>query len=263
MDHAQVAAGRVVLSDQAPDPALHFFSGVPFADAGIPDEEEAPGRTLLGAFALTAAAAAVARVPAWSATLGTPGPALQGPVDDHDVLQLTRDIEGRSTTRRQSREITVYGGEVRQASDRFDLLVSMEPTPTPDSRITLTDELDALGMPRADLQWAIASDDWHSMERGIEVLARELGRAGVARVYRAEAEGITPVLYGSHHMGTTRMHTDPALGVVDANCEVHGVSGLYVGGSSVFPSVGFSNPTLTIVALALRMAERLQRVLAT
>jgi choline dehydrogenase-like flavoprotein len=59
-------------------------------------------------------------------------------------------------------------------------------------------------------------------------------------------------------MGTTRMHRDPAFGVVDENCRVHSVANLYVAGSSVFPTGGASNPTLTIVALALRLADHLK-----
>ena len=62
-----------------------------------------------------------------------------------------------------------------------------------------------------------------------------------------------------HHMGATRMHTDPAQGVVDADCRVHGVSNLFVAGSSVFPTGGIAAPTLTIVALALRLADRIQQ----
>jgi choline dehydrogenase-like flavoprotein len=63
-------------------------------------------------------------------------------------------------------------------------------------------------------------------------------------------------------MGTTRMHRDPALGVVDENCRVHSVANLYIAGSSVFPTGGASNPTLTIVALALRLAAHLKEQLA-
>ena len=64
-----------------------------------------------------------------------------------------------------------------------------------------------------------------------------------------------------HHLGTTRMHTDPTMGVVDADCRVHGVRNLYVAGSSVFPTYGCSNPTLTVVALALRLADHLKKQL--
>ena len=60
---------------------------------------------------------------------------------------------------------------------------------------------------------------------------------------------------GLHHMGTTRMHTDKSQGVVDQNCKVHGISNLYIAGSSVFPTVGYANPTLTITAMALRLAD--------
>jgi choline dehydrogenase-like flavoprotein len=68
---------------------------------------------------------------------------------------------------------------------------------------------------------------------------------------------------GLHHMGTTRMSDDPRTGVVDSNCRVYGVDNLFVAGSSVFPTVGFSNPTITIVAMACRMANHLHEELST
>ncbi len=73
-----------------------------------------------------------------------------------------------------------------------------------------------------------------------------------------------PRLGGMHHpMGGTRMHVDPAQGVVDENCQVHGVSNLYVAGSSVFPtSLGYVNPTLTVVALSTRLADHLRSTLS-
>ena len=60
-------------------------------------------------------------------------------------------------------------------------------------------------------------------------------------------------------MGTTRMHEDPKQGVVDRDARVHGMANLWIAGSSVFPTAGSSNPTLTLVALALRLAARLAR----
>ena len=63
---------------------------------------------------------------------------------------------------------------------------------------------------------------------------------------------------GRHHMGTTRMHEDAKRGVVNADGRVHGIENLYVAGSSVFPTSGASNPTLTVVALALRLADHLK-----
>jgi choline dehydrogenase-like flavoprotein len=66
-------------------------------------------------------------------------------------------------------------------------------------------------------------------------------------------------IQNSHHeMGTTRMHDDPRQGVVDANCRVHGIANLFVAGSSVFPTYSFDNPTMTIVALALRLSDHLK-----
>jgi choline dehydrogenase-like flavoprotein len=61
-----------------------------------------------------------------------------------------------------------------------------------------------------------------------------------------------------HHMGTTRMHADPRQGVVDAQCRVHGIENLFIAGSSVFPTCGADMPTITIVALALRLAEHIK-----
>ncbi len=66
-------------------------------------------------------------------------------------------------------------------------------------------------------------------------------------------------LSGNYHfIGATRMSPDPRDGVVNANCKVHGVDNLYVAGCSVFPTGGHANPTLTIVALAIRLADHLR-----
>jgi choline dehydrogenase-like flavoprotein len=93
-------------------------------------------------------------------------------------------------------------------------------------------------------------------------LAREVGKSGIGRL-KLDV-GIRPDWPGgNHHMGTTRMHPDPRYGVVDADCRVHGLSNLYVAGSSVFPTSGGVNPTLTIVALAERLADHLKAQLLT
>ena len=135
--------------------------------------------------------------------------------------------------------------------------VRAEQAPDSESRVTLSDERDALGMRRARLHWRMQSIDIDSIRRTIELLGLELGRTGRGRV----RHNIDPLAQwaevggGDHHMGTTRMSDVPTQGVVDRNCQVHGVGNLYVAGSSVFPTVGFANPTLTIVALALRLAD--------
>ncbi len=107
--------------------------------------------------------------------------------------------------------------------------------------------------------WRLSEGDLRSMRRGTQLVDQALRRAGLGHLapafpddpsaWRATAEG------GKHLMGTTRMHRDPAQGVVDEHARVHGVGNLYVAGSSVFPSSGYANPTLTIVALAIRLAD--------
>ena len=96
-----------------------------------------------------------------------------------------------------------------------------------------------------------------------ELLGRELGRSGTGRVqireWLLDGGGWPSFLSGGwHHMGTTRMHTDPRQGVVDANCRVHGIANLYVAGAAVYPTAGACNPTLTLVALSLRLSDHLK-----
>ena len=158
------------------------------------------------------------------------------------------------------------GAPGEPAARAIFLLASGEQAPNPHSRVRLGDERDALGMPRVQLEWRLSALDKHSMLRSHEVLGRELARAGLGRlqvlVGAGDAEWPDDLSGGRHHMGTTRMHDDPRQGVVDATCRVHGMQNLYVAGSSVFPTSGAANPTLTIVALALRLADHLKGVLA-
>jgi choline dehydrogenase-like flavoprotein len=141
-----------------------------------------------------------------------------------------------------------------------EMSVRAEQSPLADSRITLTDELDPLGVPRIALHWRIAPEDDEKMRRALVILARELAAAGIARarVPGDASRFIWRQSPGGHHMGTTRMGTDPRLSVVDNGCRAHEVDNLYIAGSSVFPTVGDANPTLTIVALAHRLADSLK-----
>ena len=143
------------------------------------------------------------------------------------------------------------------------LLNTCEQAPNPASRVRLVEERDALGLPRVQLEWRLSPSDLHGLRRGHELLARELGRAGIGRLqlmFGPDDMDWPADLGGSgHQMGTTRMHSDPRQGVVDASCRVHGVANLYVAGSSVFPTCGAADPTLTIVALAIRLADHLKR----
>jgi hypothetical protein len=143
----------------------------------------------------------------------------------------------------------------------FRMQFICEPTPDARSRVELIDARDRLGMPRVRVNWHIARQDFSGIERTAEMLAGALGVTREGRIQHVKRDSMRErfeVSGGMHHMGTTRMSEDPARGVVDADCRVHHLDNLYLAGSSVFPSVGFSNPTLTLVALALRLANHLE-----
>jgi len=138
----------------------------------------------------------------------------------------------------------------------------VEQVPNPDSRVGLVEERDALGLNRAFLDWRLTQTDRQGIAEGAKAIAMEVGRSGFGR-FRMSFSTIEDILpdgaHGAHHhMGTTRMHENPKQGVVDPDCRVHGVGNLFVAGSSVFPTCGHANPTLTIVALSLRLADRIK-----
>ena len=134
-----------------------------------------------------------------------------------------------------------------------------EQSPNPDSRVYLTEETDPFGWRRIALDWRIAPSDLDSLRRTHELIGAAVGGAGLGRVHIGitDPPDLGIVYTGYHHMGTTRMHDDPRQGVVDGNCKVHSVKNLYMAGSSVFTTAGTANPTLTIVALAARLADHL------
>src|SRR5262249_5751094 len=137
-----------------------------------------------------------------------------------------------------------------------------EQSPNPTSRVTLSDAIDALGMRRAVLDWQIDPLDCSNLYKTVMELARRVGAAGLGRMLVSLKHGdeLSQILTNWHHMGTTRMHDDPRQGVVDRNCAVHGLANLFIAGSSVFPTGGRANPTITIVALAIRLADHLKFV---
>ena len=144
------------------------------------------------------------------------------------------------------------------------LMVRGEQAPNPDSRVQLSAERDSLGLPRIKLDWRLSEFDKRSMRALVEALSDEFARLGLAKVRPAEwlldrGNHWPDDLVGNHHhMGTTRMSDAPTSGVVDRDCGVHGVSNLYVAGSSVFSTGGHANPTFTILALSLRLADHLK-----
>jgi choline dehydrogenase-like flavoprotein len=155
-------------------------------------------------------------------------------------------------------------GERGQRVVSATLLCVGEQSPNPDSRVTLAEERDRLGLRKAQLDWQLTELDARSVRRTVEITADALGRAlaGRARILVSERRPWPETTGRSHHMGTTRMHDDPRRGVVDADCRVHGLANLWIAGSSVFPTGGYATPTLTLVARAHRLGDRLRRELS-
>ena len=151
--------------------------------------------------------------------------------------------------------------------DDFVLESKSEQAPNPDSRITLQRERDAFGQNRIRLDWRMLPIDRQTVCRGEEILDQELQRLAIGRLEPLPANGATRwpdnLEGGWHQLGMTRMHADPKRGVVDADGRVHGLGNLFIAGGSVFPTSGAAPPTLTIVALALRLADHLRSVYAT
>jgi choline dehydrogenase-like flavoprotein len=145
--------------------------------------------------------------------------------------------------------------DLPSAFDGFRLLINLEQRPHPDNRVVLGQGTDALGVPVAHLHWRWRNEEQRELERVRSLVTGAIEAAGLGRVRLAGAT--TPDPNSHHHAGTTRMSEDPRDGVVDSTGRVHQLENLFVTGASVFPTAGFANPTLTIVALADRLAGHL------
>lgn len=150
-------------------------------------------------------------------------------------------------------------------ANAYQLDIRVEQAPNPNSRITLGSEKDELGVPRASLHWELTSLERRSIRTIFELLGQQMGAAGIGRIrlnefLRDENETSWPVgtNAGWHHMGTTRMSDDPRKGVVDSQCRVHGINNLHVAGSACYVTAAAPNPTLTLVALSLRLSDHLK-----
>ena len=153
--------------------------------------------------------------------------------------------------------VRVAGGVDRAV---FGLAVMTEQIPHPDSRVSLTARRDRTGMLLPSLHWRVSDRDFTDARRSIELLGAEVERLGLGRLTSLWDRGAhrpDVVTGGWHHMGTTIMSAEPTMGVVDENCRVHGLANLYMAGSSVFPTSGYANPTLTLLTLAVRLAAHL------
>jgi choline dehydrogenase-like flavoprotein len=144
--------------------------------------------------------------------------------------------------------------------DRLELLAIVEQSPNPDNRVTLIDEKDALGCPKIKVHYICADEDIESVKRAQKILGDALTETGLGH-YEPPAQSADKLksLPGSHHMlGTTRMGNDPKTSVVDKHCKVHGMRNLFIAGSAVFSTGGYANPTLTNLALSVRVADKVK-----
>jgi choline dehydrogenase-like flavoprotein len=154
---------------------------------------------------------------------------------------------------------------LRDRGNRYVLDVNAEQVPNPESRVLLSAECDRLGMPRLDIRWQSTAQDRDMIARGLRAVqaafARRVSGGEGAKIdfapemFDRQIGALTRV--GGHHIGTARMGCSPAEGVVNAHCEAFDVKGLSIAGAAVFSTSGFANPTLVIVALALRLADHL------
>ena len=146
---------------------------------------------------------------------------------------------------------------------RMRIAVTTEQEPSPESRVLLSDSVDALGMPRADVRcWQPTNLSRHTIRQFAQTLGDEFRLAGLGEialepwVVEDSPQWTDHITDQYHHIGTARMHDSAQQGVVDRNCKVHSISNLFIAGSAVFPTSRHSNPTLTIIALCMRLADR-------
>ncbi len=162
------------------------------------------------------------------------------------------------------------GGWSRMANNekkynRLELLALIEQSPNPNNRVTLTEEKDGLGCPRIKVHYTWSPEDLASIVRAQKIMGEALVETGLGN-YEPPKLPIDSVrtLTGTHHMmGTARMSDDPRHGVVDRNCRVHGVRNLFIAGSATFATGGYANPTLTNLALSIRVADQVKLELSS
>ena len=226
MDHPHAMAGRVQFATPADAWAFYTIGArnlpggkTELAWAGLGPSPEEQARSGL----------ANASVQLWSA----------------DAEGLSRDDRDAQTTGKDAVDQLLQA--TPPAPTAAVMSVRTEQHPNPESRVTLGDERDDLGMRRVAVDWKVTDEDHDTLRRTIEMVGRQLGALGLARL-EVDPSGRAiedwPIEVGNHHMGTTRMSDDPSVGVVDADGLMHEVDNLYIAGSAVFPTSGMANPTL-------------------
>lgn len=246
MEHPRDHALRLVPSSPT------FFDEAAFYDA----HTAADGTVVCGRIALDGRATRAARWPRASITL-LPAPT-EGAYPIDYAGRLLRRLRRLA---RLSEPPNGYGWSHRampaHGAGHFQLLTNIEQQPNPENRIVLSIKQDVLGLPRVEMHWRFSDEEYAALQRLRHSIASAIRTSGIGNVITDSSARPDPNAH--HHAGTTRMHVDPRYGVVDSDLRVHETANLYVAGASVFPTAGFANPTLTIVALSLRLADYLPR----
>jgi choline dehydrogenase-like flavoprotein len=161
-------------------------------------------------------------------------------------------------------QFLIQGNGLPRKLDRLELQCIVEQQPDPESRITLSDRVDRFGVPLSRINWRINQQEERTVRTIGRLVQAEFRRLALNELclddWLRRDEGL-PLSFPdvAHPTGTTRMSASPKSGVVDPTCQVHGVQGLFIAGSSVFPTSGHANPTHMIVAIAIRLADALKR----
>lgn len=276
MDHPVVPAATFVLPDSAADLELYFKAkpdsgpgGKSYAAHGFLSLSDAA----LKAHGLNNIRAPILPISRFAASYGVESMHImmdalgRGEIPD-DLGTHVGNVAGDLAMVIEGISRRTFNTRLFDSANDMNFLYSdimIEQRPEPGNRISLSMTRDRLGLRQAAIEWKLADADKENLWRCVDLLAREFGRSGLGRV-RIEGErgGRTfgdLLSLGDHHMGTTRASANPRQGVVDGDLKVYGVANLYVAGSSVFPTGGHVPPTLTIVALAIRMAGHLRQIM--
>lgn len=273
-EHAFVKPG--FFSSESPAPSLDLYFPTKLSELHEGDGEGSEGAALRAAFSLSRDAVERSGVlnsalhflpayeahPAYSsrevkALLRAWEPLRGRGVPGHAVSDL---MEAMRAPNRLA--LAVWRRLLGARGNRWPMRAFFECEPQVTNRVVLSDRRDVFGRPLPRIEWRLSDLDVRSIRHAWATLDRGLRTAGVGRLELAfpdvDEAWRASCVAGMHHMGTTRMHADAKRGVVDPDARVHGAANLYVAGSSVFPTVGFANPTLTIVALAVRLAQHLR-----
>jgi hypothetical protein len=155
----------------------------------------------------------------------------------------------------------IPGFFVYSRSNTYALHYHSEHAPNPESRVYLSNKVDSFGLRQLIIDLRYSALDVDTVIRSHKLLDAYIRKLGVGFLsYRHEdlaAAVLRQASDGYHQLGTTRMAASPKDGVVDVDCRVHGIGNLYVASSSVFPTSGQANPTLTVLALSVRLAMHL------